>query len=182
MGDFVVRAFNLLRRPLGFFAEHELQRDEDFDSSYEGLLALAATLGEVKPRSTPGNVIEALPSGTFKEWKKPDSDARCPICLDDYSDADAVLKCEPCGHWCHKECLQQWLHTARTCPVCRGKVNPAGCPSSPAIAGPSNSNNSNNNNNNSDDDSSDDEDEPSWGSPRIPTAMYHILQTAYFRR
>ncbi len=101
------------------------KRDEDFDSSYEGLLALAATLGEVKPRSTPSHVIDALPIGTFKEWRKKDSDSRCPICLDDvsllrcrfvvyhlcsfvfqYADSDAVLKCEPCSHWCHKECLQ----------------------------------------------------------------------------
>lgn len=109
---------------MGSVADIVLQRDEDFDSSYEGLLALAATLGEVKPRSTPSHMIDALPSGTFKEWQKADSDARCPICLDDvslgpsfsmslslimslqYADSDAVLKCEPCSHWCHKECLQ----------------------------------------------------------------------------
>lgn len=60
-----------------------IQRDEDFDTSYESLLALAQTLGEVKPRSTPAHVINALPTGLYKDWQSPGGDMRCPICLDD---------------------------------------------------------------------------------------------------
>lgn len=59
------------------------QRDEDFDTSYESLLALSATLGEVKPKATPANVIAALPTGLYKEWQSAEADKRCPICLDD---------------------------------------------------------------------------------------------------
>jgi hypothetical protein len=62
-----------------------LQRDEDFDSSYESLLSLASTLGEARPRATPNHVIAALPTGFYKDWQTPDSDQRCPICLDDVS-------------------------------------------------------------------------------------------------
>lgn len=62
-----------------------MQRDEDFDSSYESLLSLAATLGDAKPRSTSEDVIKALPKGQYKDWKHADSDTRCPICLDDVS-------------------------------------------------------------------------------------------------
>jgi hypothetical protein len=61
------------------------QRDEDFDTSYESLLSLAATIGEVRPRHTPDTVINSLPTGTFKEWRNTESDQRCPICLDDVS-------------------------------------------------------------------------------------------------
>jgi hypothetical protein len=61
------------------------QRDEDFDASYENLLTLAATIGDVRPRNTPDHVIDSLPSATFKEWRDAESDQRCPICLDDVS-------------------------------------------------------------------------------------------------
>ncbi|KAL5504834.1 hypothetical protein ACEPAH_7497 [Sanghuangporus vaninii] len=113
-------------------------RDEDFDTSYESLLALASTVGEVKPRSTPAHVINALPTGLYKDWQSPGGDTRCPICLDDYKDADVLLKAEPCKHWCHKECFEQWLHTAQTCPVCRTKIRPPRRSTTPpSAAGPS---------------------------------------------
>ncbi|KII85440.1 hypothetical protein PLICRDRAFT_115823, partial [Plicaturopsis crispa FD-325 SS-3] len=96
--------------------------DEDFDSSYEGLLSISAALGEARPRATPDHVIASLPTGFYKDWATPDSDARCPICLDDYKSLDPLLKLTDCSHWLHKECLEQWLHGASTCPVCRHKV------------------------------------------------------------
>ncbi|KAI0254586.1 hypothetical protein BJV78DRAFT_1121355, partial [Lactifluus subvellereus] len=81
-------------------------RDEDFDSSYESLLSLAATIGEVRPRHTPDHVIESLPTSTFKVWRNAESDQRCPICLDDYQEDDQVMKLSDCSHWLHKNCLQ----------------------------------------------------------------------------
>ncbi|KIJ63981.1 hypothetical protein HYDPIDRAFT_51823, partial [Hydnomerulius pinastri MD-312] len=96
--------------------------DELFDSSYEGLLSLSSALGEVRSRATPDEVISALPTGTFKDWAKEDSETRCPICLDDYEPSDVVTKLLECPHWLHKNCLEQWLRTANTCPVCRKKV------------------------------------------------------------
>lgn len=67
----------------GFGSDEMLQRDEDFDSSYEGLLSLAETLGEVKSRAVPENIITSLPRGVYKDWASSDSDKRCPICLED---------------------------------------------------------------------------------------------------
>ncbi|KAF9066986.1 hypothetical protein BDP27DRAFT_1226606, partial [Rhodocollybia butyracea] len=96
--------------------------DEDFDQSYEGLMSLAATLGEVKPRATPDHVVAGLKAGFYREWASEDSDKRCPICLDDYKALDPVLKLNDCPHWLHKSCLEQWLKGACTCPVCRHPV------------------------------------------------------------
>ncbi|KAI0056350.1 hypothetical protein BV25DRAFT_1785487, partial [Artomyces pyxidatus] len=81
-------------------------RDEDFDTSYEGLLSLAATLGDVRPRHTPEHVIASLTAGVYKDWATADSDQRCPICLDDYKEVDPVLKLTDCSHWLHKACLE----------------------------------------------------------------------------
>ncbi|KAG6908281.1 hypothetical protein DXG01_005382 [Tephrocybe rancida] len=104
-------------RPLG-----DYMRDEDFNGDYEALLSLAAQLGDAKPRSTPDDVIAGLDTGLYKDWKTPDSDSRCPICLDDYTPDDSLLKLADCSHWLHRECLQQWLKGASTCPVCRKAV------------------------------------------------------------
>ncbi|KDQ10739.1 hypothetical protein BOTBODRAFT_115481, partial [Botryobasidium botryosum FD-172 SS1] len=96
--------------------------DEDIDTSYEGLLRLQARIGEARPRSTPSHVIDALPSGPYKDFRNADSEIRCPICLDDYKPLDTVLRIDPCTHFFHQDCLKQWLGTAATCPVCRGRV------------------------------------------------------------
>ena len=63
-----------------------VQRDDEFDMSYEGLLSLSTLLGDVKPRGTPADIISSLPKGTYGEWKTPgETEERCPICLDDVS-------------------------------------------------------------------------------------------------
>ena len=103
------------------------QRDEDFDTSYESLLSLAATLGEVKPRSVPEKVLKALPTAQYRDWMSVDSDERCSICLDDvrvsegsewvgtlivlflfgqYMLNDPVMKLPDCTHWLHRDCLK----------------------------------------------------------------------------
>jgi len=109
-------------RRVGTFGDYV--RDEDFDESYEGLLSLSATLGDVKPKATPPSILSELETGQYKDWATSESDQRCPICLDDYQPTDPVLKLNNCSHWLHKDCLQQWLQGARTCPVCRKSVYP----------------------------------------------------------
>ena len=45
----------------------------------------------------------------------------CPICLlemEKMEDANNV-KCCNCGHSFHKDCINEWLLTANTCPTCR---------------------------------------------------------------
>ncbi|KAK7061887.1 hypothetical protein R3P38DRAFT_2832118 [Favolaschia claudopus] len=94
----------------------------DFDSSYETLLSLGGWIGDARPKATPDNVLSSLETATYKDWATTDSDQRCPICLDDYKPTDRVMKLGDCRHWLHKECLEQWLKGANTCPVCRNAV------------------------------------------------------------
>ncbi|KAF5391236.1 hypothetical protein D9757_003038 [Collybiopsis confluens] len=125
LGDSFVTLSELVsrnRRPRGNFNLGDYMRDEDFDQSYEGLMSLAATLGEVRPRATPDHVVAGLEAGFYKDWASENCDKRCPICLDDYKALDPVLKLNDCSHWLHKPCLEQWLKGANTCPVCRNAV------------------------------------------------------------
>ncbi|KIJ49160.1 hypothetical protein M422DRAFT_161548, partial [Sphaerobolus stellatus SS14] len=81
-------------------------RDEDFDTSYENLIRLAAIIGEAKPRGTPTHLLDNMPTGLYKDFCTPECDTRCPICLDDYKELDPVLKLSDCDHWFHGECLK----------------------------------------------------------------------------
>ena len=90
MGDYIVSPSYLsLHSPTTIFP-FILQRDEDFDGSFEGLTTLTAALGEVKPRNTPSHILANLPFGKYSEWAAPGCDQRCPVCLDDVS-ADLSL-------------------------------------------------------------------------------------------
>ncbi|KAF9559948.1 hypothetical protein CPC08DRAFT_637153, partial [Agrocybe pediades] len=96
--------------------------DEEFDDSYENLISLSQWLGDAKPKSTPSDILEKMEKAQYKDWATDDSDKRCPICLDDYGQTDKVLKLTNCAHWLHQDCLQRWLQTSNTCPVCRKSV------------------------------------------------------------
>lgn len=110
------------------FGAGDYMPDELFDPSYEALLSLSDAIGEVHSKATPEDVINSLQSATYKEWASEDSEMRCPICLDDYEPSDIVTKLLECPHWLHKQCLEQWLRTANTCPVCRKKVKTSPSP------------------------------------------------------
>ncbi|KAL0379399.1 UNVERIFIED_CONTAM: putative RING-H2 finger protein ATL21C [Sesamum angustifolium] len=45
----------------------------------------------------------------------------CSICLEEYhiSKETLVRYLPQCGHYFHAECIDQWLHKSKTCPVCR---------------------------------------------------------------
>ena len=42
----------------------------------------------------------------------------CPICLGEYTDGDEI-RCLPCNHEFHKECVDNWLANHASCPACR---------------------------------------------------------------
>jgi len=98
----------------------DFMMDDEFDESYDGLIRLGAILGEVKGRGTPQEVINGLPTATYKDWATDaDCETRCPICLEDYVMDDPTRRLPECNHWFHRDCITQWLQTAPTCPVCR---------------------------------------------------------------
>ncbi|XP_048567778.1 RING-H2 finger protein ATL74-like [Triticum urartu] len=45
--------------------------------------------------------------------------ADCAVCLSELADGDAVRQLPNCGHVFHVECVDAWLRTRTTCPLCR---------------------------------------------------------------
>ncbi|XP_073301064.1 putative RING-H2 finger protein ATL21A [Primulina huaijiensis] len=43
----------------------------------------------------------------------------CPICLEEYNPTETVKSIIECGHCFHDSCIDQWLRTHSSCPICR---------------------------------------------------------------
>ncbi|XP_076435226.1 uncharacterized protein LOC143275044 [Babylonia areolata] len=101
-----------------------LTRDPTDEASeqenYEALLNLAERLGEAKPRGLTKMEIEQLPCYRFNsEVRRNDMDqTSCVVCMCDF-ESRQLLRILPCLHEFHAKCVDKWLKTNRTCPVCR---------------------------------------------------------------
>lgn len=55
---------------------------------------------------------------------------RCSVCLADYQAEDKLQRIPACGHAFHMDCIDHWLTTHTTCPLCRlSLLAPAKAPS-----------------------------------------------------
>ncbi|GFO50161.1 RING finger protein 44 [Plakobranchus ocellatus] len=50
----------------------------------------------------------------------------CVFCMSDFEDKH-LLRMLPCLHEFHAECIDEWLKTHRTCPLCRRDVTETSC-------------------------------------------------------
>ncbi|CAO2186169.1 unnamed protein product [Urochloa humidicola] len=48
----------------------------------------------------------------------------CAVCLSELADGEKVRALPSCGHVFHVECVDAWLRSRTTCPVCRAEVRP----------------------------------------------------------
>jgi len=102
--------------------------------NYEALLGLARQLSESKPKGMSKADIDRLPSyqyttacgsgstaapGEGKE-KEPSNEVQttCVVCMCDFAARQRVREL-PCQHIYHTKCIDKWLKTNRTCPLCR---------------------------------------------------------------
>ncbi|KAH9528994.1 E3 ubiquitin-protein ligase rnf38 [Dermatophagoides farinae] len=87
--------------------------------NYEALLSLAERLGEAKPRGLNKSEIDQLPSYRYKPESSVETDQTlCVICMCEF-EAKQNLRVLPCHHEFHARCIDKWLKTNRTCPICR---------------------------------------------------------------
>ncbi|XP_078152820.1 RING-H2 finger protein ATL11-like [Carex rostrata] len=58
----------------------------------------------------------------FKEETVSDADAQCSICLGGLVDGDKVKVLPKCCHVFHPECIDTWLGSHSSCPLCRASL------------------------------------------------------------
>lgn len=93
--------------------------------NYEALLSLAERLGEVKPKGLNKTDIDQLPSYRYscEEGESSTHDQTvCVVCMSDF-ETRQMVRVLPCSHEFHAKCVDKWLRTNRTCPICRGDAS-----------------------------------------------------------
>ncbi|CAH8273918.1 unnamed protein product [Arabidopsis lyrata] len=70
-------------------------------------------------------VVESFPVfaySTVKESKIGSKDLECAICLNELEDHETVRLLPICNHLFHIDCIDAWLYSHATCPVCRSNL------------------------------------------------------------
>ncbi|XP_010446567.1 PREDICTED: RING-H2 finger protein ATL32-like [Camelina sativa] len=73
-------------------------------------------------------VVESFPVFAYssvKESKLGSNDLECAICLNELEDRETVRLLPICNHLFHIDCIDAWLHSHATCPVCRYNLTAA---------------------------------------------------------
>uniref|UniRef100_A0A1L8DTA8 Putative ring finger protein n=1 Tax=Nyssomyia neivai TaxID=330878 RepID=A0A1L8DTA8_9DIPT len=109
--------------PLSPYGQPELNSpDSPETENYEALLSLAERLGEAKPRGLARPEIDQLPSYKFNAETHTGDQTSCVVCMCDF-EARQMLRVLPCSHEFHAKCVDKWLRSNRTCPICRGNAS-----------------------------------------------------------
>ena len=67
-------------------------------------------------------IVSELPETKIDDIKKLDKDKQnCVICMEDFKNGDVTTNL-PCLHMFHTNCIQGWLKTQNTCPICKFKL------------------------------------------------------------
>lgn len=81
-------------------------------NNYEFLLDLCNIIGRHKTG------IDDIQKICYLYSHYPDEE-RCPICLENLNQCNAVCTTIKCRHSFCKECLQKWIHEHNKCPICQ---------------------------------------------------------------
>ncbi|WOG89072.1 hypothetical protein DCAR_0208308 [Daucus carota subsp. sativus] len=65
------------------------------------------------------SVISSIPLFVSREDKH---GLECVICLTVFEEREVGRKLPKCGHAFHVECIDMWLHSHSTCPICRASI------------------------------------------------------------
>ncbi|GMY11415.1 E3 ubiquitin-protein ligase ATL6-like [Fagus crenata] len=97
----------------------------DFNSDSSSPAAVGTNL--TRRRGLDKAVIQTFPTFTYSVVKglKFGKDAlECAVCLSEFEDHETLRLLPRCNHVFHPDCIDTWLGTRVTCPVCRTRLAP----------------------------------------------------------
>ncbi|WOG91776.1 hypothetical protein DCAR_0311027 [Daucus carota subsp. sativus] len=86
-------------------------------------IGLFATAPEPPKAGLDETIIGSLPSFVFRHDHKSRT-IECAVCLSNLEDGELIRILPNCDHNFHVACIDTWLSTNSTCPVCRSAVEP----------------------------------------------------------
>lgn len=73
------------------------------------------------------NTFPIIFYSTIKDLKTGKGPLECAVCLTDFKDQDTLRLLPKCNHVFHPQCIDSWLASHVTCPVCRANLNQDSC-------------------------------------------------------
>ncbi|KAG2318745.1 hypothetical protein Bca4012_055064 [Brassica carinata] len=71
-------------------------------------------------------LIDALPVFLYRDIRGSKEPFDCAVCLCEFSEDDKLRLLPVCSHAFHIDCIDTWLLSNSTCPLCRGTLYPPG--------------------------------------------------------
>nr|XP_010922977.2 RING-H2 finger protein ATL52-like [Elaeis guineensis] len=69
----------------------------------------------------PAKIIPALKYDNEQDEENA-SDSGCSVCLSPFVDGEYIRQLPPCKHTFHAPCIDMWLYSHSSCPLCRASV------------------------------------------------------------
>ncbi|KAK8952128.1 E3 ubiquitin-protein ligase ATL6 [Platanthera zijinensis] len=107
---------------LGFFSIYIRQCGGGRMDSLAASAAAAVGGRSRRQRGLDAAILETFPLLVYsevKEHKIGKGALECAICLNEFEDDDTIRLLPKCDHVFHQDCIDAWLSTHVTCPVCR---------------------------------------------------------------
>nr|GMC76857.1 E3 ubiquitin-protein ligase ATL41-like [Ipomoea batatas] len=73
------------------------------------------------------SVIAALPVTVYQKVEESET-VECSVCLSLLQDGEMARTLPNCNHTFHADCVDKWLGTQSTCPICRTEAEPSSRP------------------------------------------------------
>eukprot|EP00794_Sanderia_malayensis_P018127 gene18127-19937_t len=113
-----VHLFNHATAPrLRHFPANSTDQIED----YEALWNLAERLGPAKPKGLSKSEIDKIHAFRYTASCQEETNPTCVVCMSEYCLREKIRKL-PCTHDFHSKCIDKWLRSNKTCPVCRDEI------------------------------------------------------------
>lgn len=112
---------------MGFFSIYIRHCNDRSGSGVRNALSMHARRGNAASRGLEASVIETFPTFSYaevKEHKIGKGTLECAVCLNEFEDDETIRLIPKCDHVFHPECIDAWLESHVTCPVCRANLTP----------------------------------------------------------
>ncbi|CAN6581991.1 unnamed protein product [Malus baccata var. baccata] len=87
-------------------------------------------------RGLDATVLDTFPTLDYAEikgLKLGKEELECAVCLNEFEDDEMLRLIPKCDHVFHTDCIDVWLMSHTTCPVCRANLVPQPCDSAPQL-------------------------------------------------
>ncbi|KAF8411404.1 hypothetical protein HHK36_003953 [Tetracentron sinense] len=112
---------------MGFFSIYIRQCTEVRDGRSVRPVIGGTGRSRIGPRGLDPAVIEMFPTFLYsvvKGLKIGKGTLECAVCLNEFEDDETLRLLPKCDHVFHPECIDAWLASHTTCPVCRANLVP----------------------------------------------------------